>query len=305
MCHRSNGRSLDRAGAIRPGYACSVLRFENVHKSFGRTNALRGVSLHCAQGEILALLGPNGAGKSTTIGIATGILRADSGSVQILSKGSPLQREIRRSIGVATQSIALYEELTAQENLTFFGQLFGLPPRASRSRSSLLLEQVGLDSRASDPVYSYSGGMKRRLNLAVALINDPQIVFLDEPTAGVDPQSRNAILDMVSDLGRAGKAVVYSTHYMEEAQRISDTVVILDHGAVIAKGTVDELIVSHGGLTRVRRESPHGQDTTQTEEPLHTLTEMLALPDTLAIHVDRPDLEAVFFNLTGRSLRDP
>ena len=146
--------------------------------------------------------------------------------------------------------------------------------------------------------------MKRRLNLAVALIHDPDVVLLDEPTAGVDPQSRNAILELVRDLGTEGKAIVYSTHYMEDAQRISDRGAILDHGRVMATGSVDELITAHGGHTRVRRDSASGTDVIQTQEPLATLAEMLAETETLAIHVDRPDLEAVFLNLTGRSLRD-
>jgi ABC-2 type transport system ATP-binding protein len=276
-----------------------------VHKSYGSVPALKGVSLHCEPGEVFALLGPNGAGKSTTIGIATGVLRPDSGSVKLVGIGSPQEPSTRVHIGVATQSIALYDELNATENLRFFGRLYGLPRETIRQRSADLLERVGLDSRAADPVHSYSGGMKRRLNLAVALIHDPKLVLLDEPTAGVDPQSRNAILDLVTQLGDEGRTVIYSTHYMEEAQRVSDRVAILDHGSVIVTGTVDELIASHGGQTRVRRDSPTGQEATQTDEPLQTLATMLALPDTLAIHVDRPDLEAVFFNLTGRSLRDP
>ncbi|MFI4855644.1 MAG: ATP-binding cassette domain-containing protein, partial [Phycisphaerales bacterium JB065] len=171
-------------------------------------------------------------------------------------------------------------------------------------RSEELLEEFGLASRARDRVSTYSGGMKRRLNLAVALIHDPPLVLMDEPTAGVDPHSRSAILGYVQRLGEAGKAVVYSTHYMEEAQRISDRVAILDHGEVIASGSVEEIIKAHGGVTRVRQELPGEVRAVQSDEPLVTLSEMLADERTLAVHIDRPDLEGVFLNLTGRSLRD-
>lgn len=281
-----------------------MLRLDEIRKSYGQTQALRGVSFECRAGEVLALLGPNGAGKSTTIGIATGLLRPDAGTVELLGFGSPLRRRVRARIGVATQSIALYEDLNATENLRFFGSMHRISKADLRVRSERLLERVGLDQRADQPVHTYSGGMKRRLNLAVALIHDPDLVLLDEPTAGVDPQSRNAILDLVRELGQSGKAVVYSTHYMDEAQRVSDRVAILDHGVVMAGGTVDQLIAAHGGQTRVRHETAHGQTAVQTDQPLAVLADMLASPDTLAIHVDRPDLEAVFLNLTGRSLRD-
>ncbi len=281
-----------------------MLRLDEIRKSYGQTQALRGVSFECRAGEVLALLGPNGAGKSTTIGIATGLLRPDAGTVEMLGFGSPMRRSVRARIGVATQSIALYEDLNATENLRFFGSMHRISKADLRTRSERLLERVGLDQRADQPVHTYSGGMKRRLNLAVALIHDPDLVLLDEPTAGVDPQSRNAILDLVRELGQSGKAVVYSTHYMDEAQRVSDRVAILDHGVVMAGGTVDQLIAAHGGQTRVRHETAHGQTAVQTDQPLAVLADMLASPDTLAIHVDRPDLEAVFLNLTGRSLRD-
>ena len=281
-----------------------MLLIRDIHKSYGSVEALRGVSLECAPGEVLALLGPNGAGKSTTVGIATGLLSPDSGSVELQGVGSPRTPAARRHLGVAPQSIALYDDLSALENLRFFGRMYGLKPAELRERTDLLLERVGLTSRASEAVHGFSGGMKRRLNLAVALIHDPDVVLLDEPTAGVDPQSRNAILELVRDLGAEGKAIVYSTHYMEEAQKISDRVAILDHGRVMATGSVDELITAHGGHARVRRDSASGTDVIHTQDPLATLAGMLAETETLAIHVDRPDLEAVFLNLTGRSLRD-
>jgi len=282
-----------------------VLRLDNITKSYGNTQALRGVSFDCRAGEVMALLGPNGAGKSTAIAIATGLLRADSGTIELGGKPGPIDRHARSRIGVAPQSIAIYEDLSARENLRFFGRVGRVEASDIANRTEELLERIGLSERADEPVHSYSGGMKRRLNLAVALIHDPDLVLLDEPTAGVDPHSRNAILELVRDLGQSGKAVLYSTHYMEEAQRISDRVVILDHGVVMACGTVDALVTAHGGKTRVRHETTAGSHAEQTDEPLATLARMLADTDTLAVHVDRPDLEAVFMNLTGRSLRDP
>jgi ABC-2 type transport system ATP-binding protein len=281
-----------------------VLLLRDVHKSYARVEALRGVSLELCAGEVFALLGPNGAGKSTTIGLATGLLKPNRGSVDIDGLGSPRQSTVRRHIGVATQDIALYEEFNAWENMRFFGRIYGLSRERIIERSTMLLERIGLASRAADPVHTYSGGMKRRLNLATALIHDPKLVLLDEPTAGVDPQSRSAILELVRGLRDEGRAIVYSTHYMEEAQRVSDRVAILDHGRLLAIGTVEQLIAAHGGETRVRHELPGGTTTVQTSDPLSTLATMLAEPKTLAIHVDRPDLEAVFLNLTGRSLRD-
>jgi ABC-2 type transport system ATP-binding protein len=282
-----------------------VLRLDNITKRYGNTQALRGVSFDCREGEVLALLGPNGAGKSTAIAIATGLLRADSGTIELGGNPGPIDRMARSRIGVAPQRIALYEDLSARENLRFFGRMGRVEAATLAERTDVLLERIGLSDRADEPVYTFSGGMKRRLNLAAALVHDPDLVLLDEPTAGVDPHSRNAILELVRDLGRSGKAVLYSTHYMEEAQRISDRVVILDHGSVMACGSVDALVASHGGKTRVRHETALGSHAEQTDEPLVTLARMLADADTLAIHVDRPDLEAVFMNLTGRSLRDP
>lgn len=281
-----------------------MLRLHEVRKSYGSVEALRGVTLSVRPGEVLSLLGPNGAGKSTAIGIATGLMAPDAGRVEIAGVGDPRVGSVRAHLGVAPQDLALYEDLTALENLVFFGRLYRLERPVIEARSEELLEEFGLASRARDRVSTYSGGMKRRLNLAVALIHDPPLVLMDEPTAGVDPHSRSAILGYVRRLGEAGKAVVYSTHYMEEAQRISDRVAILDHGEVIATGSVEELIAAHGGMTRVRQELPGEVRAVQSDEPLATLSGMLADERTLAVHIDRPDLEGVFLNLTGRSLRD-
>jgi ABC-2 type transport system ATP-binding protein len=281
-----------------------MLRLDNLHKRFGSVEALRGLSLDVPRATVFGLLGPNGAGKTTTISIAVGLLRPDSGAVNLDGAGSPVDPSVRRRIGVAPQAIALYDELTAAENLDFFATLYGLDRAIRRARTDDLLARVGLTDRARDRVKVFSGGMKRRLNLAAALIHDPPLVLLDEPTAGVDPQSRNAILDIVRSLRDEGRTVLYTTHYMEEAQRICDRVAIVDHGRVLAEGTVDELIASRGGASVVTIETDAGHIRIETADPVAELTARLRSPDIRGVRVDRPDLESVFLHLTGRSLRD-
>lgn len=281
-----------------------MLRLDNLHKRFGSVDALRGLSLDVPRATVFGLLGPNGAGKTTTISIAVGLLRPDSGAVNLDGAGSPVDPSVRRRIGVAPQAIALYDELTAAENLDFFATLYGLDRALRRTRTDHLLARVGLTDRARERVKDYSGGMKRRLNLAAALIHDPPLVLLDEPTAGVDPQSRNAILDIVRSLRDEGRTVLYTTHYMEEAQRICDLVAIVDHGRVLAQGTVDELIASRGGASVVTIETDAGHIRIETADPVAELTARLRSPDIRGVRVDRPDLESVFLHLTGRSLRD-
>jgi ABC-2 type transport system ATP-binding protein len=247
-----------------------VLSLRDIRKSFGTTVAVDGLSLEVRAGEVFGLLGPNGAGKSTTIGIATGLLVPDSGTVDLLGMGSPADARVRRHLGLAPQEITLYGELSARENLLFIADLYGL--QGARARVSELLSMVELDSRADHRTEAFSGGMKRRLNLAAALVHDPGLVMLDEPTAGVDPQSRNRILELVRALADAGKTILYTTHYMEEATRICDRVGIVDHGRMLDVGTVDELAARHGTGREV-------------------------VPD-------RADLESAFLALTGRSLRE-
>lgn len=281
-----------------------MLRLDNLHKRFGSVDALRGLSLDVPRATVFGLLGPNGAGKTTTISIAVGLLRPDSGTVDLDGAGSPVDPSVRRRVGVAPQAIALYDELTAAENLDFFATLYGLDRAIRRARTDDLLARVGLTDRARDRVKDFSGGMKRRLNLAAALIHDPPLVLLDEPTAGVDPQSRNAILDIVRSLRDEGRTVLYTTHYMEEAQRICGRVAIVDHGRVLAEGTVDELIASRGGASVVTIETDAGHIRIETADPVAELTAQLRSPDIRGVRVDRPDLESVFLHLTGRSLRD-
>lgn len=282
-----------------------MLNLEHLRKTFGTLVAVDDVSLHVRKGEVFGLLGPNGAGKSTTINMTIGLLLPDSGSVTVEGLGSPGEPRVRRSIGVAPQALALYEDLTGEENLRFFGRLFGLSGIQLRDRTGKVLDLVGLEPRRKDRVKTYSGGMKRRLNLAAALIHDPLLLLLDEPTAGVDPQSRNNILELVGALAREGRTIVYTTHYMEEAQRLCNRVAIMDKGRVLGLGTVDELIAAHGGKTVVTIERDEGAQRIDTGDPLAEISRVLADGRHVrGVRIDRPDLESVFLAMTGRRLRD-
>jgi ABC-2 type transport system ATP-binding protein len=280
-----------------------MLRLDSVRKSYGNVVAVDGLSLEVRRGEVLGLLGPNGAGKSTTIHMAVGLLEPDAGTVEIVGVGAPTDPRVRRSIGVAPQSIALYDDLTADENLRVFGRVFGVPRSELRARLDRLLAWTGLESRRRDRVSGYSGGMKRRLNLAAAMVHDPALLLLDEPTAGVDPQSRAAILDAVRALRAEGRTVVYTTHYMEEAAKVCDRIAIVDHGRLLALDTVEALIGEHGGKSVVVVVTPNGERRVETDDPVAELSRaMLEHPD--QVRVERPDLESVFLALTGKSLRD-
>jgi ABC-2 type transport system ATP-binding protein len=242
-----------------------VLEGRGLRKRFGELVAVDGVSVELEAGTILGLLGPNGAGKTTTVAMLAGLVTPDAGDV--LLGGQRLAGDddpAKRRLGLVPQDLALYEELSARENLRFFGALYGLAGDALERAMASALELVGLADRARDRVAKYSGGMKRRLNLAAGLLHDPDVVLLDEPTVGVDPQSRNAIFDNLEALRRRGKALLYTTHYMEEAERLADRIVIVDHGRVIADDTLAGLSRTHGAVS----------------------------------------LEKVFLALTGRSLRD-
>lgn len=276
-----------------------MLRVHSLKKSYSGFPALDGVSFHIESGEVLGLLGPNGAGKSTTISIVAGLILPDMGKVEG-SNGSTLHP---LELGVAPQSIALYPELTSRENLCFFGALYGLRGKALSSRVDELLERVELIDRSTARVATLSGGMQRRLNLAAALVHSPKLLLLDEPTAGVDPHSRQAVLDFVRELQADGIAVLYSTHYMEEAERICNRVAIIDHGRILASDTVDRLIDDHGGQTLVRVSNGSEERRIQTDNPRAAVLELLSHSDAQGLRVERPDLEAVFFQLTGRTLR--
>ena len=281
-----------------------MLTLTNLRMTFGERVAVEGLSLSIARGEVFGFLGPNGAGKTTSINMAVGLLTPDSGTVDLDGHGPPTTPVARAAIGIAPQALALYDDLSAGENLRFFGRLYGLGGAALTRRVGQVLEMVGLTDRARGRAGTFSGGMKRRLNLAVALIPDPPLLLLDEPTAGVDPQSRNNILDLVRGLKEQGRTVVYTTHYMEEAQKLCDRVAIIDKGRLLALGTVDELIRMHGGRSVVRVERGGDTRRIETADPMAELPAALADRTTTAVHIDRPDLESVFLNLTGRSLRD-
>jgi ABC-2 type transport system ATP-binding protein len=280
-----------------------MIVLDGATKSFGNITAVDGLSLSIERGEVFGLLGPNGAGKSTTIAMTVGLLRPDAGAVRI-DGGDPTDPAVRRRLGVAPQALAIYPELSALENLDFFGSLYGLDRAARRARAGALLELVGLTDRARDRVGGYSGGMQRRINLACALVHDPAVVLLDEPTAGVDPQSRHAIFEIVRELRAQGRTVVYTTHYMEEAQKLCSRVGVVDKGRLLALGTADELIGEHGGRSVVRIERNGREERVQTPDPLSVLRRALDDDQTTGLHLERPDLETVFLNLTGRTLRD-
>ena len=252
----------------------AAIEVRDLRKSYGPNVAVNGISFEVREGECFGLLGPNGAGKTTTLHMLVGTLRPDSGEVRIHGEPDPTRASVRLRIGVAPQSLAIYQDLTGQENLEFFARLYGLEGGRLRERVEMALEFVGLTSRRKDRVATYSGGMQRRLNLVCGLLHDPSVILLDEPTVGVDPQSRNLLFDNIEALKRLGRTIVYTTHYMEEAERLCDRVAIVDHGAILALDTVENLRRTHGGppVRRVIEESPH--------------------------------LEAVFLNLTGRTLRD-
>jgi ABC-2 type transport system ATP-binding protein len=253
---------------------------------------------------VFGLLGPNGAGKSTTVNLAVGLLAPDSGTVEIESLGNPMDPGVRARIGVAPQALALYDLLTAGENLRFFGEVYGLSGDRLAKRVAWCLDFVGLTDRKDDRAGTYSGGMKRRLNLAGALVHDPDLLLLDEPTVGVDPQSRNKIFDSIEQLHHEGRTVIYTTHYMEEAERLCDRIAIVDHGKLLALGTLKELIAQHGGApTLVVRSNGHEQRLT-TPNPLAELNRIAADGPIDEFQMEQPTLEQVFLRLTGRSLRD-
>ncbi len=281
-----------------------MLRILNLHKTFGDIRAVDGLSLEIKRGEVFGLLGPNGAGKTTTVNIAVGLLAPDSGSVEILGHGSPADAAVRRVIGVAPQVLSLYDELTAEENVAFFGKISGMRGARLREQVKSTLQFVDLYDRRGDHVSTYSGGMKRRLNLAVAIVHDPELLLLDEPTAGVDPQSRNAIFEKVAALRERGRTVIYTTHYMEEAQRLCDRVGIIDHGRLLALDTIDGLLRTHGGQKVLVTQSLLGEVRVPTDDPLADLNRLQAESRLLSFRLEGPDLESVFLKLTGRLLRD-
>ena len=205
-----------------------MIQITQLHKSFGEHCAVDGISFKIGRGETFGLLGPNGAGKTTTIHMLAGLLHADSGRVEINGSSDPTRQEVRRKLGIAPQALALYDDLTAEENVRFLGKLYGLEGSKLKDRVEYSLSLAGLGDRRKDLVSQFSGGMKRRLNLAAAVVHEPEVLFLDEPTAGVDPQSRNHLFDSIEAFSRQGITILYTTHYMEEAERLCDRIAIMD-----------------------------------------------------------------------------
>ncbi len=281
-----------------------MLEFDRVRKAYGDLVAVDGLSLRVRPGEVYGLLGPNGAGKTTTLSLAAGLQKPDSGYVRLAGGLTPDNPKARLHLGLAPQSLALYEVLSARENLRFFGRMLGLGGRRLRSAVGAALELADLSERADEPVRQFSGGMKRRLNLAVAMLHKPRLLLLDEPTVGVDPQSRNALLDSVRALRDDGHSIVYTTHYMEEAQKVCNRVGILDQGRLLAEGTVPELLRAHGGKYRVRLQRAGETRLYHHADPLAVLEGIEFDPSTDTVSIEPPDLESVFLNLTGRQLRD-
>lgn len=281
-----------------------MLTLTNVVKRFGAKVAVDSLSLAIRPGEIFGLLGPNGAGKTTTVNLCCGLLSPDGGRIDVNGKGPPSDPRVRRHLGIAPQEIAIYEELSADQNLRFFGGLYGVREPDLARRVEAALRFVGLLERRREAARTYSGGMKRRLNLAAALVHDPRLLLLDEPTVGVDPQSRNAILENVLELKRQGCTIVYTTHYMEEAQKLCDRVAIVDHGRLLALDDVPSLIQRHGGRTVVVLNGHGHEERIETDDPLAELARRQSAGSLGRFRVEQPDLERVFLNLTGHSLRD-
>jgi len=296
-----------------------MIQVDHLHKKYGDVTAVEDISFTLQPGETFGLLGPNGAGKTTTINMLVGVLAPDGGKVSIDGEADPTRRSVRRKIGNAPQALALYDDLTAEENLAFFARLYGQSGRDLADRVDRSLELAGLDERRRDMVKTFSGGMKRRLNLACAVIHDPPILLLDEPTVGVDPQSRNLIFEKIEALKSRGRTIIYTTHYMEEAQRLCDRVAIIDRGKVLALDTVPRLIEQHGGHSVIEAELerlPKDLSTLpgrlegsslriETDHPLEDVARLTKNGlQFLRLEIHRADLEAVFLNLTGRRLRD-
>jgi ABC-2 type transport system ATP-binding protein len=305
-----------------------MLAFRSITKRYGTIVALDGISLEIAPGEFFGLLGPNGAGKSTLISLAAGLRSPDRGETTLAGQVlSPSNQTLRRMLGFVPQTIALYADLTAEQNLRIFGQLYGLRGRDLQNRIDEALESVQLADRRHSAVKTFSGGMQRRLNLVAALLHRPKLLLCDEPTVGVDPQSRNAIFEYLLRLNREGVTIIYSTHYMEEAARLCSRIGIIDHGKILALGSLDELLThlpfedeivfpeTQATAKFVPQLAAHGQFETVGGThrfrpwPDYPLSAFFAAVEnaniaTRLFEIQRPSLEAVFLHLTGRKLRD-
>jgi ABC-2 type transport system ATP-binding protein len=316
----------------KKGMDNNMLKAENLQKSYGTVRAVDGISFEVKQGEVFGLLGPNGAGKSTTISMISTLIRPSGGS--ILFEGRDILAEpkaIQKKLGVVPQDVALYPTLSGYENLAFWGNLYGLSGAALKKRIGEVAEIIGLNGRIRDRVDKYSGGMKRRLNIGAALMHMPELLIMDEPTVGIDPQSRNHILDTVLELNRRGMTILYTSHYMEEAEYLCTRICVMDQGKIIASGTKDELVGMIGeeteivlllesadgeamdalgavaGIESLRREGD--RITIRCENADLILADVIAGVTAAGKHlrsvdVKKPNLETVFLHLTGKALRD-
>jgi ABC-2 type transport system ATP-binding protein len=309
-----------------------MITVERLCKSFGSLVAVDDVSFEIDEGEIFGLLGPNGAGKTTTINMICGVLKPDAGRVVIGGKDIWLEPKIvKQTLGVVPQEIAVYEDLTARDNLNFWGSLYGLSGGVLKSRVDESLTRVGLSDRAGDRVKEFSGGMKRRLNLCMGLLHDPSVLLLDEPTVGIDPQARLNILEVVREVANGGTTVLYTTHYMDEAQELCDRIAIIDHGKILTVGTLDELtrLAGEAEVLRItgdfdnpsireRLNALEGVRVLKADDRIAVLSIdangpglLAVLPRILApdlgvddVSIQQPNLQSVFISLTGKELRD-
>lgn len=309
-----------------------AIKVQNLDKSFEDVHAVDNVSFEIQTGEIFSLLGPNGAGKTTSIGMISGLLTPDDGEAWIMGysvQSNP--KKAKAELGVVPQEIALYEDISARANLNFWGKMYGLRGKERAQRVEDILTLIGLEDRDTGPVSKFSGGMKRRLNVGIALLHEPKVIIMDEPTVGIDPQSRRKILDSVKHLRDQGITILYTTHYMEEAQELSDRIAVMDYGKIIALGTNEELINIVGELDRITLTI--SGDTSKVNQVWHVIDGVKQitieentinllvtdsnqiLPDVFeaaasvdvrinSVDIQEPNLEAVFLHLTGHALRD-
>lgn len=310
-----------------------MLVVDHITKSFGKKEVVKNVSFEVKKGETFGLLGPNGAGKSTTISMICGLIPYDGGDIKVGGKSvKEYPLDAKREIGIVPQDIALYPTLSAKENLIFWGKMYGLSGAIAKKRADEVLAYVGLQDRAKDKIETFSGGMKRRINIGVALMHEPELLIMDEPTVGIDPQSRNHILETVKGLNEKGMTVIYTSHYMEEVEYLCERVAIVDHGKVIALGTKTELCnrLTDGFMVKLQL-NRYSQELLQKVKEIPTVERIIIDEDTntldiglktgeavgtvvsivvenhvqiLKLEVQEPNLEALFLQLTGRSLRD-
>jgi len=308
-----------------------MIRVEALHKNYGSLRAVDGISFEVAEGELFGFLGPNGAGKTTTLSMISGLLKPDQGQVSVNDIDVwRTPKEAKRILGLVPQDLALYEPLTARENIMFWGSLYHVPKAQLKISMDLWLDRVGLSDRAREPVSKFSGGMKRRLNLAIGLVHNPKVVLLDEPTVGIDPQARNNILDIIRDIAREGTTILFTTHHLEEAESLCDRIAIIDHGTILQTGSVAELaqVVEDSDIVTLRGAVGAERLKTLLRQDRVTILSAGEQSATLSLHRDgiklptllqrlgeggvditdvsmqKPNLESVFLKLTGRKLRD-